>query len=55
MSGLQTATTLYHRAGYRNPIPTTDILIEYSDGKKEGIVLDKSDRIENFVDLLSMV
>lgn len=25
--------------GYRNPIPTTDIIIEYTDGKKSGIVL----------------
>lgn len=24
---------------YRNPIPTTDIIIEYSDGNKDGIVL----------------
>lgn len=24
---------------YNNPFPTTDIIIEYSDGKKEGIVL----------------
>ncbi len=27
------------REGYRNPIPTTDIIIEYSSGGKEGIVL----------------
>ncbi len=27
------------RAGYRNPIPTTDIIIEYCDGRKEGIIL----------------
>ena len=27
------------RDGYRNPIPTTDIIIEYNDGKNEGIVL----------------
>ncbi len=25
--------------GYRNPIPTTDIIIEHNDGRKEGIVL----------------
>jgi 8-oxo-dGTP diphosphatase len=25
--------------GYRNPFPTTDIIIEYRDGIKEGIVL----------------
>ncbi len=24
---------------YRNPIPTTDIIIEYKDGQKDGIVL----------------
>jgi ADP-ribose pyrophosphatase YjhB (NUDIX family) len=24
---------------YRNPIPTTDIIIQYNDGKKQGIVL----------------
>lgn len=27
------------RDGYINPIPTTDLIIEYSDGKKEGIIL----------------
>ena len=26
-------------AAYRNPIPTTDIIIEYSDGGRDGIVL----------------
>ena len=26
-------------AAFRNPIPTTDIIIEYSNGEKEGIVL----------------
>lgn len=30
---------MYKREGYRNPIPTTDIIIEYSDGAKDGIVL----------------
>ena len=25
--------------GYRNPIPTTDIIIEYQNGKKQGIIL----------------
>ena len=31
--------TKFQRPGYRNPIPTTDIIIEYCDGEKEGIVL----------------
>ena len=26
-------------ATYRNPIPTTDVIIEYNNGKKEGIIL----------------
>ncbi len=29
----------YTRDGYRNPIPTVDIIIEYSDGTKDGIIL----------------
>lgn len=29
----------YKRNGYRNPIPTVDIIIEYNDGRKQGIVL----------------
>jgi len=29
----------YQRQGYRNPIPTTDVIIEYRNGAKEGIVL----------------
>jgi ADP-ribose pyrophosphatase YjhB (NUDIX family) len=29
----------YKREGYRNPIPTTDIIIEYAQGTKRGIVL----------------
>ncbi|MBI1969877.1 NUDIX hydrolase [Candidatus Woesearchaeota archaeon] len=35
----QTTPETYQRPNYRNPFPTTDIIIEYSDGKKEGIVL----------------
>ena len=29
------------RKGYRNPIPTTDLIIEYHHGKKAGIVLSE--------------
>ncbi len=29
----------YKRDGYRNPIPTVDIIIEYTDGTKEGIII----------------
>ncbi len=29
----------HKRNGYRNPIPTVDIIIEYSDGTKNGIIL----------------
>lgn len=29
----------YRREGYRNPVPTTDAIIEYHDGSKAGIVL----------------
>lgn len=25
--------------GYRNPFPTTDVIIEYNDGRKDGVVL----------------
>jgi 8-oxo-dGTP diphosphatase len=32
-------TMAYQREGYRNPIPTTDIIIEYGQRGKEGIVL----------------
>ena len=27
------------QATYRNPVPTTDIIIEYNDGKKNGVIL----------------
>ena len=29
----------YSPEGYRNPVPTTDLIIEYSNGAKEGIIL----------------
>ncbi|MBI5398575.1 NUDIX hydrolase [Candidatus Woesearchaeota archaeon] len=29
----------YHRQGYHSPIPTTDIIIEYAQNGREGIVL----------------